>query len=189
MEKSLHVNRHSKYALSFETNLSAAALRPGNRRRHHHPSLAKTKQLFPSAVKFHDFLTGLAGDREESPAGDMSAIPQPFMIEVRPQTRRMFCFFSFSPRQVGFGRASAADSTNHDTIVVCFATGACVVRVVRYSCWSCRPFVEGGVCHRGAGRSYFSRSSVCTEALLVGHTIQLTLRVKLRLQCGSSGGG
>ncbi|CAM9686655.1 unnamed protein product, partial [Ectocarpus fasciculatus] len=27
------------------------------------------RQLFPSAVKFHDFLTGLAGDREESPAG------------------------------------------------------------------------------------------------------------------------
>ncbi|CBN79664.1 conserved unknown protein [Ectocarpus siliculosus] len=39
------------------------------------------ERLFPSAVKFHDFLTGLAGDRDESPAGDMSAILQPFMIE------------------------------------------------------------------------------------------------------------
>ncbi|CAB1111954.1 unnamed protein product [Ectocarpus sp. CCAP 1310/34] len=39
------------------------------------------ERLFPSAVKFHDFLTGLAGDREETPAGDMSAILQPFMIE------------------------------------------------------------------------------------------------------------
>eukprot|EP00752_Nemacystus_decipiens_P013443 g11906.t1 len=39
------------------------------------------QRLFPSAVKFHDFLSGLAGDPEESPAGDMSAILRPFMIE------------------------------------------------------------------------------------------------------------
>lgn len=33
-------------------------------------------------MKFHDFLSGLAGDPEESPSGDMSAILQPFMVQV-----------------------------------------------------------------------------------------------------------
>lgn len=40
-------------------------------------------QLFPSAVRFHDFLSGLAGDPEQSPAGDLSAILQPLMVQVR----------------------------------------------------------------------------------------------------------
>ncbi|CAM9344849.1 unnamed protein product [Pylaiella littoralis] len=42
---------------------------------------SELERLFPSAVKFHDFLSGLAGDHEESPTGDISAILQPFMVE------------------------------------------------------------------------------------------------------------
>lgn len=42
-------------------------------------------QLFPSAVGFHDFLSGLAGDKEESPTGDLSAILDPFMVQVIPR--------------------------------------------------------------------------------------------------------
>ncbi|CAN0186109.1 unnamed protein product, partial [Ectocarpus fasciculatus] len=37
---------------------------------HREAAPSTDSKLFPSAVKFHDFLTGLAGDREESPAGD-----------------------------------------------------------------------------------------------------------------------
>ncbi|CAN0053767.1 unnamed protein product, partial [Discosporangium mesarthrocarpum] len=39
------------------------------------------EMVFPSAVQFHDFLSSMAGDTEESPSGDLASILRPSMVE------------------------------------------------------------------------------------------------------------